>query len=124
MRFYWFWNQKKKQELLETVNTVYTLNNICPFNARWEGLRNRKKFDLLTEDGKPMQILVENPAFLYFAVDTFYSEINAMLAVIGCCPFHIRVQTQMAPCEAKAPKAMKCTDSLTNSFTSLSCFWL
>ena len=71
-----------------------------------------------------MQILVENPAFLYFAVDTFYSEINAMLAVIGCCPFHIRVQTQMAPCEAKAPKAMKCTDSLTNSFTSLSRFWL
>lgn len=62
--------------------------------------------------------------FLYFAVDPFDSEINATLAVIGRCPFHIRFRKRMAPCEAKAPKAVKCTDSLTNSFTSLSCFWL
>ena len=67
-----------------------------------------------------MQILF----FLYFAVDPFYSEINARLAVIGRCPYHIRFRKRMAPCEAKAPKAVKCTDSLTNSFTSLSCFWL
>ena len=38
-----------------------------------------------------MQILVENPAFLYFADDTFYSEINGTPPVVGRCPFHIRV---------------------------------
>ena len=34
---------------------------------------------------------VENPALLYVAVDTFYSEINATPPVVGRCPFHFRV---------------------------------
>ena len=49
---------------------------------------------------------------------------NATPALISRCPFHIRVQTRMGPCEAKAPKALKCADCFTNSFASHLCFWL
>ena len=70
-------------------------------------------------------MLVKNPVFLYFAVDDpFNSEMNATPAVISRCPFHIRVQTRMRPCEAKAPKVVKCADCVTNSFASHLCFWL
>lgn len=78
---------------------------ICPFIAEEGSLRNRNKFDLLTEDDKPMQMLVKNPVFLYFAVDDpFNSEMNATAAVISRCPFHIRVQTWMGPVRPRHPR--------------------
>ena len=126
MRFLLILDQKI--ETPRSVNTVFKLaviRPICPFIAQRGGLRNRNKFDLLTEDDKPRQILVKNPVFLYFAVDDpFNSEMNATPAVIRCCPFHSRVQIRMGPCEAKAPKAVKCADCLTNSFASQLHFWL
>ena len=93
--------------------------SLCPFKAHGGGLRNLKTLTYLQR-----MVSLCRYFFLYFAVDPFYSEINATLAVIGRCPFHIRFRKRMAPCEANAPNAVKCTDSLTNSFTSLSCFWL
>ena len=45
----------KKIETPRNVNTVFKLAvilSICPFKAQGGGLRNGKKFDLLTEDGK------------------------------------------------------------------------
>ena len=91
--------------------------SLCPFKAHGGGLRNLKTLTYLQR-----MVSLCRYFFLYFAVDPFYSEINATLAVIGRCPFHIRFRKRMAPCEANAPNAVKCTDSLTNSFTSLSCF--
>lgn len=125
MRFLLILDQKI--ETPRSVNTVFKLaviRPICPFIAQRGSLRNRNKFDLLTEDDKPTQILVKNPVFLYFAVDDpFNSEMNAMPAVISRCPFHIRVQIRMGPCEAKAPKSVKCADCLKNSFASQLHFW-
>ena len=126
MRFLLILEQKVKSP--GNVNTVFMLAVICPvcpFIAQEGSLRNRNKFDVLTEDDKPLQILVKNPVFLYFAVDDpFNSEMNATPALISRCPFHIRVQTRMGPCEAKAPKVVKCADCVTNSFASHLCFWL
>lgn len=45
----------KKIETPRNVNTVFKLAvklSVCSFKAQGGDLRNRKKFDLLTEDGK------------------------------------------------------------------------